>query len=169
MAIVADLNCIDSSAEPIGNEETLLRLLCSPSYYNEEHGIVNADAFDLRVLKGGSLEEYVSLARLSCFGSLEEYQQYLSTAGYRIWDDKEEAEDHYYGYGIFNCADAREVHQMVEINPLVRGKKSHVGLFYKAPQGGYYCGPLPKDNVEVLEVLSDLADLLSVTVAPPRA
>lgn len=169
MAIAAEWKCIDSTADSIGNEETLLRLLCSPSYYDEENNIVNVDAFDLRVLKGGSLEEYVSLARLSCFGSDEEYQQYLSTIGYGLWDDKEDSEDHYYGYGIFNCVDAREVHQMVEINPLVRGKKSHVGLFYKAPGGGYYCGPLPKDNVEVLEVLSDLADLLSVTVAPDRA
>lgn len=167
--MVDDLSCIDSTADPIGNEETLLRLLCSPSYYNEEHNIVNADTFDLRVLKSGALEEYVSLARLSCFASQEEYKEYLSSFGYKMWDDRADVEEHYYGYGIFNCADAREVHQMVEINPLSKGKKSHVGLFYKAPQGGYYCGPLPKDNVEVLEMLSDLADLLSVTVAPSRA
>lgn len=163
-----DIKIIDGNTEPIGNDESLVRLLCTPLYFNKELKTVNADAFDLRVLKSGDNEEYVSLARVKAFVSEEKFDEYLATRGYRIWDDNVTNENNYYGYGVFNCKDAKEVHSMIEINPLLCKDKSHVGLFYKHPLGGYYCGPLPKTNPEILEVLSDLADLIKVKEAPKR-
>lgn len=159
---------IDREAQPIGDKEKLIRLLCSPRYFNETLHLVNIDAFDLRVLPSGALEEYVSLARISAFSSEGELVKYLSTQGYKMWTDKPQDENDYYGYGTFNSQDAREVHSMIEINPLTGKNKTHIGLFYKHPMGGYYRGPLPKSNPEILEVLSDLADLLEVEKAPVR-
>lgn len=164
---VLDIKIIDWETDSIGDDETLVRLLCSPLYFNEELKTVNADAFDLRVLKSGKNEEYVSLARIQAFEGEEKFDEYLATRGYKIWDDKAD-ENYYYGYGTFNCKDAKEVHSMIEINPLLCKDKSHIGLFYKHPSGGYYLGPLPKTNPEILEVLSDLADLLKVKKAPKR-
>ncbi|MBR5972921.1 MAG: hypothetical protein IK017_09775 [Paludibacteraceae bacterium] len=159
---------IDAAAHPIEGEETLARLLCSPLYFNEKSKKTNPDAFDLRILPSGSLEEYVSLARIQKFVSDEEFNEYLATTGYKIWDDKQNDNNKYYGYGLFNCKEAREVHEMIEINPLTGKNKSHVGLFYKHSSGGYYCGPLPKTDPTILEVLSDMADLLDVRKAPDR-
>lgn len=153
---------IDSTAESIKNEETLVRLLCSPSYYDEKTGLVNPDAFDLRILPSGKPEEYVSLQRLKMCPSGDEMNQKFCHLGHIIWDEKG-GNDCFWGYGDFNCGDAREVHEMVEINPLKGHDKSHIGLCYKHPKGGYYVGPLPKsENDNLLEILSDLADLLSV-------
>lgn len=166
--LIPDSEDIDRSAEPIGNEEALVRLLCSPCYFNVELNIVNIDAFDLRTLQNGTLEEFVSLARINAFSSEKKLEEFLATKGYKIWDDKPNVEDGYYGYGIFNCRDAREVHSMIEINPLIGQNKKHIGLFYKHPSGGYYRGPLPKTDHEILEVLSDLANLLIVQKAPVR-
>lgn len=167
-AVISDSTIIDRKANPIGNDETLVRLLCSPRYFNMEVNSVNIDAFDLRILKSGDLEEFVSLARIKAFSNDNELSKYLATRGYKIWDDKPKDENNYYGYGIFNCKDAKEVHSMIEINPLIGNDKTHIGLFYRHPSGGYYCGPLPKTDIEILEVLSDLADLLRVEKAPER-
>lgn len=167
-AVIAESKDIDKNADPIEDKETLLRLLCSPQYFNEETNQVSLDAFDLRIFQNGDLEEFVSLARISSFSSQEEFDKYLSTRGYKIWDDKPNDENSYYGYGTFNCKDAREVHAMIEINPLKGKDKTHIGLFYKHPSGGYYCGPLPKTDLEILDVLSELTDQLKVEKAPKR-
>lgn len=159
---------IDPNALPVNDDETLIRLLCSPLYYDAENDLVNNDAFDLRILKSGKLETYVSLARLKMFSSQDEINQYLSSAGYKMWDDKDDCEQNYYGYGVFNCGDAREVHDMIEVNPVNEGAPSHIGLFYKDDNGSYFKGPLPKNEI-INEVLSDLAELLEVKKAPQRA
>ena len=167
--IVKDFGCINLECDSIKDDETLIRLLCSPLFYNKETNIVNIDAFDLRMFKSGKLEKYVSLARPSCFESEDALSKYLSEKGYVIWDDKKNEENFYSAYGLFNCKEAREVHEMIEINPLIGTDITHIGLFYKNSDGGYYCGPLPKtDNPDILEVLSDLADLLEVKLAPSR-
>ena len=41
---------IDYSAESIADDEVIMRLLCSPLYYDETTGQVNIDAFDLRMM-----------------------------------------------------------------------------------------------------------------------
>lgn len=168
MSIIHESKDIDKTGNPIDDGENLVRLLCSPLYFNEVSNKVNPDAFDLRILPSGDLEEYVSLARIRNFLSDEKFNNYLSTKGYNIWDDKLNDENKYYGYGIFNCKDARDVHEMIEINPLIGRNKAHVGLFYKHSLGGYYCGPLPKTDLTILEVLSDMADLLDVHEAPAK-
>lgn len=159
---------MNAGLDSISDAEELLRLLSSPSFYDEETNLVTVDAFDLRVLKGGKREDYASLARLKCFLSEEDLAGYLSSVGYKIWDDKKDEDNHYYGYGVFNCGDAREVHEMIEIKPLSNSAPTHVGLFYKKSDGSYYCGPLPKTDPDILEVLSDLASLLKVSKAPER-
>lgn len=168
MPITQKPKVIDVTANPIDDGETLARLLCSPLYFDETSKIVNLDAFDLRRLPSGDLEEYVSLARIQNFDSKEGFNEYLATKGYEIWDDKQNDNNKYYGYGRFNCKEAREVHEMIVINPLIGKNKSHVGLFYKHSSGGYYCGPLPKEDPTVLEVLHDLSSLLEVQKAPDR-
>lgn len=70
---------IDRNSDLIDDEERLLRLLCSPKYFNKELNLVNADAFDLRTLRDGELEEYVSLARIKAFRSEEKFEKYLET------------------------------------------------------------------------------------------
>lgn len=61
----------------IENSETLLRLLCSPQYYNEELNIVNPDAFDLRMLPSGKPESFVSLGRKKYLVTDEEFNKYI--------------------------------------------------------------------------------------------
>ena len=160
---------IDNTTKQIDDSETLTRLLCSPWYYNELLGIVNPDAFDLRIQNSGDYEEYVSLVRPRCLQSQEDLESFLSNMGRRIWDNKPQDPNHYIGYGNFICSDAREVHEMIEIYPLIKGSDTHIGLFYRHPKGGYYCGPLPKTDPEILEMLTDLADLLEVTKIAPKA
>lgn len=146
----------------IENSETLLRLLCSPQYYNEALNVVNPDAFDLRMLSSDRPEDYVSLGRkiyLDAEESIDDYIQF----GYRIKWPVFNPPNQYTAYGEFNCEDAREVHQMVEIKTLKKGPAWHVGLYYAKPNGEYYAGPLPKTDPEILDVLSSLADLLTVT------
>lgn len=164
---ISECKKIDSEGIPVSDKETLIRLLCSPQYYNEDMNIVNPDAFDLRILNSGDYECFVSLGRVNGFQSQDDVDWYLSSMGYKIWDDKCDSENHYYGYGTFECGDAREVHNMIEIHPLT-GSKSHIGLFYRHPDGGFYSGPLPKSDPEILEMLSDLSDLLDVKKAPTR-
>lgn len=146
----------------IDNTETLLRLLCSPQFYNEVLDIVNPDAFDLRMLPSGQPEDYVSLGRKIYLDTEEEFNKYIQL-GHRIKWPAFNPPNQYTAYGAFNYEDAREVHQMVEIKTLEKGPAWHVGLYYTKPNGEHYTGPLPKTDPEILEMLSDLADLLVVT------
>ena len=143
----------------IENSETLLRLLCSPLYFNEVLGIVNPDAFDLRTLPSGELEDFVSLGRKKYFDTEEKFNNYIQL-GYQITWPAFNPPNQYTAYGEFNCGDAREVNQMVKIQLL---KKEHVGLYYVKQDGENYKGPLPKTDPEILDMLTDLADLLNVT------
>lgn len=146
----------------IDNSETLLRLLCSPQYYNEALDIVNPDAFDLRVLPSGTLEDFVSLGRKKYLDTEEKFNNYIQF-GYRIKWPAFNPPNQYIAYGEFNCKDAREVNEMVKIQSLDRGHEWHVGLYYVKKNGEYYKGPLPKIDPEILDVLTSLADLLNVT------
>lgn len=155
---------IDKSAAIVENNEILLRLLCSPQFYDEQQGIVNIDVFDLRMLgsNGDIPEEYVSLGRNKYLNSPEEFKKYLLLGNIIKWPPNE-PKNKFYGHGSFLCQDAREVHNMIEIHPLLKSKEYHIGLFYAKSENEYYRGPLPKDsNLEILEMLMDLADLLSV-------
>ena len=67
---------IDYDADKIGSEETLIRLLCSPLFYNEQTKQVNIDAFDLRML-GKRPETYVSLGRKSELLDEDKYKQFI--------------------------------------------------------------------------------------------
>ncbi|MCQ2082450.1 MAG: hypothetical protein MJZ11_12400 [Lachnospiraceae bacterium] len=143
----------------ICSEESLIRLLCSPWYYDENKKCVNPDAFDLRVLQSG-LEEFVSLGRFTGFENETDIKEFLFGLGPKIW--KKDNSNSYWGYGTFKCGDALEVNDKIEIHPLQNSKSHHVGMFYKKSDNEYYRGPLPKDDIEILEMLSDLADLLEV-------
>lgn len=142
----------------IENSETLLRLLCSPLYFNEVLGIVNPDAFDLRMLPSGELEDFVSLGRKKYFDTEEKFNNYIQF-GHRITWPVFNPPNQYTAYGEFNCEDAKEVNQMVKIQLLNKG---HVGLYYVKQDGEYYKGPLPKTDPEILDMLTNLADLLNV-------
>ena len=146
----------------IENSETLFRLLCSPQFYNETLDIVNPDAFDLRMLPKNKPEDYVSLGRKIYLDTEEEFNKYIQL-GHRIKWPAFNPPNQYTAYGAFNCGEAREVHQMVEIKALEKGPAWHVGLYYTKPNGEHYAGPLPKTDPEILDVLSSLADLLTVT------
>lgn len=146
----------------IENSETLLRLLCSPQYYDETLDIVNPDAFDLRILPSGHPEDFVSLGRKIYLDTKEKLNDYIDL-GHRIKWPSFNPPNQYTAFGEFNCEDAREVHPMVDIKTLKKGPSWHVGLYYAKSDGGHYTGPLPKTDPEILEMLSDLADLLVVT------
>lgn len=148
---------IDYDADKIGSEETLIRLLCSPLFYNEQTKQVNIDAFDLRML-GKRPETYVSLGRKSKFIDEDQYKQFLEK-GFRIWNAKKT--DKYYGYGEFQCSQALTISNAIEIHPLKGDDKAHVGMFYAKNDSEYFAGPLPKNNPEILEMLYDLAQMLS--------
>lgn len=148
---------IDYDADKIGSEETLIRLLCSPLYYNEQTKQVNIDAFDLRML-GKRPETYVSLGRKSELLDEGKYKQFIEK-GFRIWNSKKT--DKYYGYGEFQCSQALSTSDTIEINPLKGEDKSHIGMFYAKNDDEYFAGPLPKNNPEILEMLYDLAQMLS--------
>lgn len=148
---------IDYDADKIGSEETLIRLLCSPLFYNEQTKQVNIDAFDLRML-GKRPETYVSLGRKSELLDEDKYKQFLEK-GFRIWNAKKT--DKYYGYGEFQCSQALSISDAIEINPLKGDDKAHVGMFYAKNDKEYFAGPLPKNNPEILEMLYDLAQMLS--------
>ena len=147
----------------VSDDETLIRLLCSPQYYDEEQGIVNPDAFDLRMLgkNKDKPEPFVSLGRKVFLATKEQMDDYLSF-GNRIKWPEHSPSNSFIGYGEFLCGDAREVHDMVRIYPLKKGHSYHIGLFYAKSDGTFYMGPLPKTDTEILEVLADLAELLEV-------
>ena len=92
----------------------------------------------------------------------EEFKEYLSFGDKIKWPEHK-PQNVFSAYGKFMCSDAIEVHDMVEIHPLVKSKLYHIGLFYNKMDGSYYKGPLPKTNPDVLEVLGDLASLLEVS------
>ncbi len=148
---------IDYDADKIGSEETLIRLLCSPLFYNEQTKQVNIDAFDLRML-GKRPETYISLGRKSELLDEDKYKQFIEK-GFRIWNSKKT--DKYYGYGEFQCSQALSISDAIEINPLKGDDKAHVGMFYAKNDKEYFAGPLPKNNPEILEMLYDLAQMLS--------
>lgn len=152
---------IDDNGTPIDDNELLLRLLCSPQYYDEETGIVNVDAFDLRKLSKGGLEDYVSVNIKQKLVEENKFEDFCKK-GFKLNWPEHDPQNVYYGVGEFLCKKAREVHSMVEINPLKGPDKSHVGLFYKKSDVEYYKGPLPKDNPEILELLNDLALLVHI-------
>lgn len=149
-------------AMDVENSETLLRLLCSPLYYNETLNIVNPDAFDLRVLPSGAFENFVSLGRKKYFDTEEKFDRFIKKGNNIQWPSFNPP-NIYTAYGEFNCEDAKNVHRMVKIKTLEKGPNWHVGLYYTKPNGDYYFGPLPKTEPEILDVLSTLADLLDVT------
>ena len=146
----------------IENPETLLRLLCSPQYYNEELNIVNPDAFDLRMLPSGKPESFVSLGRKKYLATDEEFNKYIDL-GRRIHWPVSTPANQFTAYGEFNCEDAREVHQMIQIKALDKSNAWHIGLYYYKQNDECYEGPLPKTDPGILEMLSDLSDLLVVT------
>ena len=148
---------IDYNGEKVLDDETLIRLLCSPLFYNEQTHQVNLDAFDLRML-GKRPETYVSLGRKKEFDTETQFNTFLQK-GFLIWNPKKK--DKYYGYGEFLCTDALSVSKRIEINPLKGNDKSHIGMFYAKDENNYYSGPLPKNDPEILEMLSDLAAILS--------
>ena len=155
---------IDKTAEAIGGGECLIRLLCTPLYYDEMTHQVNPDAFDLRLLgKNQEQKEYfVSLFRKGKFADEDSFLSALHV-GYDIWDKKPWETNSFFGYGTFVCQDALDVNSMIEIWPLL-GSDVHIGMFYAKSDDEYYSGPLPKDNPEILEMLTDLADLITDTV-----
>lgn len=161
---------IDPQGNPVEGEEVLIRLLCSPLQYDKETQQVSIDAFDLRMMgpKHDNPEHFASLGRNSAFPDEEEFQEYLQK-GYSIWDDKDWEENEYYGHGAFLCKDALATSNMVEIHPL-KGATQHLGMFYAKSEDEYYKGPLPKGQLEIFEMLSDLAGLISgtVSIAPAR-
>lgn len=155
---------IDHSASAVVGEERLVRLLCSPLYYDKETGIVNPDAFDLRMLGRNKdvPETYASLGRKLYLDTKEKFDEYVAY-GYKIKWPEYDPQNVYVGYGEFLCGKALQVHDMVKIYPLNGGVPYHIGLFYAKSDGTFYKGPLPKTDAEILEVLSDLSDLLDVT------
>lgn len=161
---------IDPQGIPVEGDETLIRLLCSPLQYDKETRQVSIDAFDLRMMgkDHDNPEHFASLGRTSAIDGEDEMEEYLQK-GYFIWNDKEWEENEYYGHGFFCCKDAVATSDMVEIHPL-KGAAQHIGMFYAKNEDEYYKGPLPKENLEVFEMLSDLAGLINdtVVVAPPR-
>lgn len=156
---------IDHEAEPIGGDEKMLRLLCSPLQYDETTGLVSVDAFDLRLLgrNKDNPEHFASLGRCCCLASEEKFYNYLKL-GYKVWDDKSWESNRYYGYGTFLCADALAVSPIIEIWPLHGDKPEHIGLFYAQDENHYYHGPLPKSEPAILEMLSDLSELIADTI-----
>lgn len=161
---------IDSQGTPVDGDEMLIRLLCSPLQYDKETRQVSIDAFNLRMMgkNHDNPEHFASLGRRTAFGGEDEFMEYLQK-GYSIWNDKEWEENEYYGHGTFLCKDALTTSEMVEIHPL-KGAAQHIGMFYAKNDDEYYKGPLPKDQLDVFEMLSDLAGLISdtVVVAPAR-
>lgn len=163
---------IDYAANTIEDSEHLLRLLCSPLYYDETTGQVNVDAFDLRMM--GRLqdqpEHFASIGRDDLFNDDNERQNYLQF-GYAVWDDKGWNPNYYYGYGTFKAGDARRVSNRIEFWPLKRSATYHIGLFYAKSEEEYFKGPLPKDEPEILIMLSELAALIEKTIqkAPERS
>lgn len=161
---------IDPQGRLVEVDEMLYRLLCSPFQYDRETRQVSIDAFDLRMMgeNHDNPEHFASLGRGSSFADEDEFMEYLQK-GYSIWDDKAWEENEYYGYGSFLCKDALATNEMVEILPL-KGAAQHIGMFYAKNENEYYKGPLPKEDLVIFEMLSDLAGLISdtVTVAPAR-
>lgn len=161
---------IDPQGTPVDGGEMLIRLLCSPLQYDKVTRQVSIDAFDLRMMGPAhdNPEHFASLGRRSAIGDDDELQEYLQK-GYSIWNDKDWEENEYYGYGTFFCKDALATSDMVEIQPL-KGFAQHIGMFFAKNEDEYYEGPLPKEQLEVFETLSDLAELINdtVVVAPAR-
>lgn len=161
---------IDPQGTSLDGDEILIRLLCSPLQYDKATRQVSIDAFDLRMMgkNHDNPEHFASLGRRSAIGDEDEFLEYLQK-GYSIWNDKDWEENEYFGHGSFLCKDALATSDMVEIHPL-KGVAQHVGMFYAKDEDEFYKGPLPKDNLEVFEMLSDLAGLISdtVIVAPVR-
>jgi len=162
---------IDYAERIVEDSEHLLRMLCSPLYYDEATGQVNLDAFDLRMM--GRLqdqpERFASVGRDGQFHDDNERQHYLQF-GYTVWDDKDWNPNHYYGYGTFKAGDARAVSNRIEFWPLKGSAAYHVGLFYAKSEDEYFKGPLPKEDPEILLMLSGLASLIEDTIqkAPER-
>lgn len=163
---------IDYNAAPVGDGAVLIRLLCSPLYYDKETNIVSAEAFNLRMMgkKKAQEEQFASLGHKEFLIADNMYDDFIQL-GYHVWDDKEGEDNEYVAYGTLLCQDAIKVKpDCIEIHHLAKGKKGHVGLFYAKNEDEYYKGPLPTNQVEVLEMLNDLSNLIanSVTLAPDR-
>jgi len=163
---------IDNSASPVMGGDLLIRLLCSPLYYDKETHIVSAEAFNLRMMGKDKTdkEQFASLGHKGNLDAEGKYNDYLQL-GYRIWDDKAWEPNEYAGYGTFKCEDVRNVNpERVEIHPVVGGNKGHVGLFYAKDENEYFKGPLPIEEPDILEMLNDLSALISDTIvqAPDR-
>ena len=156
---------IDYLSERIADDEVLLRLLCSPLYYDETTGQVNVDAFDLRMMgrTQDQPEHFASVGRDSKFKDDEERQHYIQL-GYSIWNDKDWESNTYYGYGTFVAGEARAINNRIELWPLQNSAPYHIGLFYAASCDEYFKGPLPKEDPEILAMLSDLAELIEKTI-----
>jgi hypothetical protein len=161
-------NKIDYTAEPIGEEEFMIRLLCSPLYYDKATHIVSAEAFNLRMMgrEANTPEQYASLGRKKVLEAEETLDGYLQV-GYKVWDDKAWETNEYTGYGTFLCADALKVNpKRIEINSLCGGQAGHVGMFYVKSETEYFKGPLPMEDAEIAEMLGDLSALIADSIAP---
>lgn len=156
---------IDYQAPAIVDNEVLIRLLCSPLYYDETTGQINVDAFDLRML--GRLqnqpEHYASIGRDMKFANDDERQRFLQ-GGYAIWDDKDWNPNSYFGHCIIHAGEARAVSDRIEFWPLKGGADYHIGLFYAKSFAQYFKGPLPKEKPEILAMLAELAELAEANV-----
>jgi len=154
---------VDSDAKKaVDGAEVLVRLLNSPLMYDAIKGQVTPDAFDLRCFSNGKNEEYLSLGRMSKFLLESDFKKYLRQ-GYNIFDKKKRG--NFIGYGTFKYSEALRIsNNSVEVNPLLNSPEYHVGMFYKNEQGGYYEGSLKKKNMEMVELLKDLADLLEKNI-----
>lgn len=157
---------IDYKAQAIGDEESMIRLLCSPQYYDKETHIVSAETFNLRLFKNNVPETYVSLGREEVMvkdGTLSDFLH----KGYRIWGNRKNNPNEYTAYGKFCTGEARMVNEnIIEINPLIGDDKGHVGMFYIKSEDEYYKGPLPTDDAEIAGMLYDLADMIAETIKP---
>ena len=158
---------IDYSASSVTNDEVLIRLLCSPLYYDEVTGQVSIDAFDLRMMgqKGNQPEHFASIGRDSNFVDNTERLHYLQ-AGYSVWDGKEWNPNSY----LFFAGQVKAISKRIELWPLKQSAAYHIGLFYAASEDTFFKEPLPKDNPEILLMLSELAELIEDNIhkAPPR-
>ena len=65
---------------------------------------------------------------------------------------------------------AKTISNRIEIWPLKNSAAYHVGMCYAESDETYFKGPLPKDNPEILLMLSELSEMIedSIIKAPIR-
>jgi len=152
-------NIIDLDlSKAIKDNERLTRLLCSPEMYDEATQQASPFAFELRHFKNNKDEEYVSLGRNSAMTDPEVFGNFI-VQGYNIFNKKNRG--NFIGFGTFRHDEAKQISNLIEIHPLIKGPSYHVGLFYSDGQGGYYKGPV-RAIPGMYAVLQDLAGILKI-------